>query len=340
MSLERPVRLVFFGSDEIALPALEAIRTELAGRVDIVAVFSQPDRPAGRGQRVQPNAVSAWAAERDIPLYRPDKLDENTPAILRGLRCHIALVMAYGHILKRSLLDAPPLGFYNLHGSLLPKFRGATPVEGALVAGESVTGVSLQRVVSKLDAGDVVDAESFPLAGDDTTTSVRARLAEASVPLALRALAAIIEGRATFSPQDESLVSHTRKTHREDAAFDFAAPAWELVARVRALSPWPGVTFPYGEQILKIGRAEIAPEVALPAGVVPGEVLGVDKLGLLVAAGGGVLRLVELQRPGGKMLPATAFLAGCPVPAGTVLESRPMAALVGRDAFKVVKKPA
>lgn len=338
MPLGRPARLVFFGSDEIALPALEAIRTGLAGSVEIVAVFSQPDRPAGRGQKVRPNAVSAWAEERGIPLYRPEKLDDDTPAILLGLGCDIALVMAYGHILKRALLDVPALGFYNLHGSLLPKFRGATPVEGAIVAGDSVTGVSLQRVVAKLDAGDVVDAESFPLTREDTTASVRARLAVASVPLALRALPAIVAGRATFTPQDEALVSHTRKIHREDATFDFAATAFDLAARVRALTPWPGVTIPFGEIQIKVGCAESAPEIARPPDAAPGTVLGADKRGLLVAAGDGVLRLVELQRPGGKMLPTPAFLAGFPIPAGTVFASFPMAPLVGREAFRTVKR--
>lgn len=333
MQQGRPARLVFFGSDEIALPALEAIRTRLADRVEIVAVFSQPDRPTGRGQKVQPNAVAAWALERDIPLYRPEKLDENTPAVLEGFGCDLALVMAYGHILKRALLATPPLGFYNLHGSLLPKFRGATPVEGAIVAGETVTGVSMQRVVPRLDAGDVVDAERFPLTDAATTTSVRELLARASVPLVLRALPALLEGTATFTHQDEAEVSHTRKIFRDDAAMDFTATARELAARTRALNPWPGVTFPLGEQVIKVGRAEPAPEVARPAGAANGEVLGADKRGLLVAAGDGVLRLTELQRPGGKMLPAPAFLAGCAIAPGVLLESRPMAPLVARAPF-------
>ncbi len=340
MKLHRPARLVFFGSDEIALPALEAIRTGLSDRIEIVAVFSQPDRPTGRGQKVQPNAISAWALDRDIPLYRPEKLDENTPALLSGFGCDVALVMAYGHILKRALLDTPPLGFFNLHGSLLPKFRGATPVEGSIVAGEAVTGVSMQRVVAKLDAGDVVDSECFSLSDADTTTSVRERLAQASVPLVLRALPAILDGTATFSPQDDALVSHTRKIFRDDAALDFAAPARELAARTRALNPWPGVTFPLGEQAVKVGRAEVALELERPSQAAPGAVLGADKRGLLVAVGDGVLRLTELQRPGGKMLPAPAFLAGCAIPQGTVLESRPMAPLVAREAFRPRPKPA
>lgn len=328
MTSGRPARLVFFGSDEIALPALEAIRKELAGTVEIVAVFSQPDRPSGRGKTVKPNAISAWATERGITLYRPEKLGEDTPAILTGLGCDIALVMAYGHILKRALLDTPPAGFFNLHGSLLPKFRGATPVEGAIVAGESVTGISLQRVVAKLDAGDVVDSESFPLTHVATTESVRAQLALASVSVVLRSLPAILEGRATFRPQDESLVSHTRKIRREDSDIDFSASAADLAARVRALNPWPGVTVALGDLTLKIGLAEPAPEAIVPPAASPGTVLGPDKRGLLVATGAGALRLLELQRPGGKMLPVPAFLAGYPIETGTLLPSRPMAPLV------------
>ena len=332
----RPARLVFFGSDEIALPALDAIRAGLNATVEITAVFSQPDRPSGRGKVVRPNAVSAWALERGIPLHRPEKLDEHTPALLRELGCDIALVMAYGHILKRALLDTPEYGFFNLHGSLLPRFRGATPIEGALVAGDPVTGVSLQRVVPKLDAGDVVDSASFPLTPTDTTESVRQRIAEASVAVVRRALPAILAGRATFAPQDDALVSHTRKISRDDAALDFHTSARELAARVRALHPWPGVTVDLDGATIKIGRADVAD---IDVSAAPGTVTGRDRDALQVATGDGVLRLLELQRPGGKMLPAAAFLAGHPVPVGTVLASRPMTPLVGRDPFKVAKKP-
>lgn len=332
----RPARLAFFGSDDIALPALEAIRRDLP-QVKLVAVFSQPDRPAGRGQKVQPNAISAWAETNDIPLFRPEKPDESTVAAIREQGCDLVLVMAYGHILKKALLDTPPLGFFNLHGSLLPRYRGATPIEGAIVGGDTVTGVSLQRVVPRLDAGDVVDAETFPLTDTDTTTAVRERLALASAALVRRALPRILDGTAAYAPQAESAACFTRKIRREDASLDFHAPARELAARIRALHPWPGVTVPFGDAVLKIGSAD-TPHGDGRTGA-PGEVIAADKHGVIVATGDGLLRLRELQRPGGKMLPAQAFLAGCPIAPGTRFPSLAMAPLIGDTPFKMAPKP-
>jgi methionyl-tRNA formyltransferase len=332
-------RIAFFGSDEIALPALERIVTEQLA--EIAFVFSQPDRPSGRGRRVEPNAIVAWARSQNIPVFQPEKPGCETAGALREFGCEAVLVMACGHILKPELLTVPPLGFYNLHASLLPALRGATPIEGAIVSGLAETGVTLQRVAVRLDAGDVVDVERVALAPDETRLTLREKIAGASAPLISRALPRILAGEVNATPQDESRASYTRKITREDSAADFNASARELAARVRAFSPWPGVTVPFvpagggagggagAEVVLKIGGA-VAEEVGAGAGagVIAGTVLSADAGGIRVVTGAGVLRITHLQRPTAKMLPAADFLTGFPIAAGTVFPSRPMLPLV------------
>ncbi|MDR2513002.1 MAG: methionyl-tRNA formyltransferase [Puniceicoccales bacterium] len=317
-------RLVFFGSDEIALPALEHIVSRFGSEVELVAVFSQPDRPSGRGQLLHSNAVVAWARARGVAVFQPEKLDVSTPALLREeLRCDLGLVMAYGHILKSELLAVPALGFYNLHASLLPKFRGAAPIEGAIASVEAQSGVCLQRIVQRLDAGPLAGAEPVPLALDETRAGLRQRIAQACVPLLDRILPGILDGSVQCVPQDEARVSFTRKITREDSALDFHATAREIAARVRALVPWPGASFSFAGLTLKIGAAQAEAAEGI-AGYTPGCVLSADEAGLCLATGSGVLRVLLLQRPSGKMLPAGAFLRGFPMPVGTVLESVPM----------------
>ncbi len=314
------LRLAFFGSDEIALPCLNALANTHAGQVEIVCVYSQPDRPHGRGQKLRPNAVVAWARARNIPVFQPEKIGETDEARIREFRCDAALVMAYGHILKNTMLAAAPLGFFNLHASLLPALRGATPIEGAIISGLEKTGVTLQRVVAKLDAGAVIDAEEIPLSPTETRLTLREKVAAACVPLIARALPKIISGDAG-TPQDETRVTFTRKITRDDSAMDFSLPARELAARVRALSPWPGTVFPFGENlVLKTGEA--LAESAGDSAAAPGTILSADAKGICIATGSGTLRVTQLQRPGGKMLPAAAFLAGFPIAAGTEIESK------------------
>ncbi|MDR1818512.1 MAG: methionyl-tRNA formyltransferase [Puniceicoccales bacterium] len=335
-------RIAFFGSDEIALPMLERITG--AGVAEIVLVCSQPDRPAGRGRRVEPNAVVAWARARQIPVIQPEKPDAETAAALRGHRCDAALVMAYGHILRADLLAVPPRGFLNVHGSLLPVLRGASPIEGAIVSGMSETGASLQRVVRRLDAGDVLGAERVGVAPDETRLTLREKIAAAAEKLAVGALPAALAGTAAGVPQDEALATFTRKIARADAALDFRASARELAARARALAPWPGVTFPLGALEIKIGGA-----VAEPAGnagsagasdAPAGTVLSADADGVRISTGDGVLRVTHLQRPTAKMLPAGAFLAGFPLAVGTLLESRGMTPLVRTAAEHAAERAA
>ena len=322
-------RVVLLGSDPIALPAFEAVAA-LPG-VAVVGVWSQPDRPSGRGQVVQPNAVSAWALARGLPLFRPEVFDATEDARLAELKPDLAVVMAYGQLLREPTLAVPRLGFVNLHGSLLPALRGATPVEGALALGLAETGITLQQVVRRLDAGPVLAAVRFPVAPDVAREALRAEMGRVAGQLAASAVPALLAGQLVAAPQDEAAATYTRRLRREDAALDFAQPARVLADRIRALEGWPGSTCLLGDVRLKVGRA--AAEAA-PAGHAPGTVLSADVAGVRVATGDGTLRLLELQRPGGKMLPVAAFLAGFRIEPGAVLVSEPMPPLTGPRPLK------
>ncbi|MDR0535310.1 MAG: hypothetical protein LBG65_03005 [Puniceicoccales bacterium] len=354
------LRFAFFGSDEIALPALDAIlaESERGGfRCEIPLVVSQPDRPSGRGREVRANAVVRWARERGILFLQPERPGPEVTFSLREHGCDAALVMAYGCILKPDLLNGPPLGVFNLHASLLPQFRGASPIEAAITAGLSQTGVCLQRVVAKLDAGPVVDAERVELLPDETRASLREKIAAACIPLLRRTLPGIASRAVAGGPQDEAQATYARKITREDSGIDFTAPAREIAARVRALQPWPGVVLPWDEgTVLKIGSAVaespdmwrvpgatdamhgVRANACEDSAAAPGTVLpdvpmasgGAFSDGLRIATGRGVLRVLQLQRPGGKMLPAAQFLLGFPIRAGHRFPSRAMPALFGR----------
>ena len=321
-----PLSLVFLGSDPIALPLLDWLAGEGRAVATLVAVFTQPDRPVGRGQKITANAIKVWALAQHLPVFQPEKLTEEVRAQLAALGADVALVMAYGHILRDDFIATPRLGTLNLHTSLLPKYRGASPIQTAIASGERETGVSLMRIVRKLDAGPVADVERVSIAPLDTALDVEAKLALACVPLVARSLPRLRDGSLVFAGQDESAVSHCRKLAKEDGVLDFAAPAAVLAARINGLFPWPACSGEIGGQPVKFGLAD--PVAAAGRGGAPGEILGADAEGLRIATGDGELRVRRLQRPGGRMLAAAEFLRGCPVPAGTVLASRPMPALL------------
>jgi methionyl-tRNA formyltransferase len=328
-----PRRLVLLGSDEIALPAFAAARA--LPDAEIVAVYTQPDRPAGRGQEVRPNPVAAWARAEGLPLRQPEKLGPDDAAELAALGADLGVVMAYGQLLKTDFLAATGLGFVNFHGSLLPALRGATPVEGALALGLAETGVSLQQVVLKLDAGPIHASCSLrPLPGE-ARAALRARLGVVAGELATTALPAILAGTSVSVPQDESLVTYARRLNRADAPLDFRQPATVLRQRVLALEGWPGSTFGHRGVTIKVGAAQ-AEDSAVPGA--PGQILAVDRTGVRVACGLGFLVLTQLQRPGGKMLPAGEFLAGFPLAVGETLTSEDMPAFVASAPFPRVPK--
>jgi methionyl-tRNA formyltransferase len=326
-----PLRIVFLGSDPIALPLLNWLAGEpSSGRFQVVGVFTQPDRATGRGQAVTPNAIKTWALGRGLPVLQPDKLTPEVRGQLAELKPDVALVMAYGHILKDDFIGTPRLGTLNFHTSLLPKYRGASPIQTAIAQGERETGVTLMRIVRRLDAGPVADVEKVAIEPLATAADVEAKLAQACVPLLARALPRLAAGSLAFTPQEDARATYCRKLEKADGTLDFAASATALAARINGLFPWPSCQVSINAQPVKLGLADVALAPAglsgSPAG--PGTILGAEREGLLVATGEGTLRLRRLQRPGGKMLAAAEFLRGFAVQPGTVIPSQPMPALM------------
>lgn len=322
---------------------LEWLVCEGSAVAQVVAVFTQPDKPVGRGQKITANAIKTWALDRGLPLFQPDKLTEETRAQLASFDADLGLVMAYGHILRDDFIATPRLGMINLHTSLLPKYRGASPIQTAIANGESETGVTLMRIVRKLDAGPVADVERVRIEKHDTALDVEAKLAAACVPLVARALPKLRDGSQECVPQNDVQATFCRKLTKDDGVLDFAAPASVLAARINGLFPWPSCSVEIAGQPVKIGLAEaLAGGSALSAGSgqvgQPGQILRAEGSELVLATGNGSLKLLKLQRPGGKMLPVADFLRGFAVKVGEVLPSRPMPVLTGAEPFKVVKK--
>jgi methionyl-tRNA formyltransferase len=325
------MRLVFMGSDPLALPLLDWLVGEGRSLASLVGVVTGLDRPSGRGQAVRPNGVKAWAAGRGIAVLQPDKLDAAAKEAIAALDPDVALVVAYGRILRDDVIAIPRLGTLNLHASLLPRYRGASPIQTAVASGDPETGLALMRIVRELDAGPVADVERVPIAPLDTAADIEGKLARAAIPLMARSLPLLRAGTLAFAEQDAGRATYCRRHEKADGALDFAAPARVLAARINGLHPWPSATTEIAGSTLRLGLADSLGETP---GAAPGTVTGSDAQGMWIATGSGTLRLRRLQRPGGRMLEAAEFLRGFPVPAGTVLPSLPMLSLVSDLPFR------
>jgi len=312
------------GSDPIALPLLEWLAAEGEANVRITHIYTQPDRPVGRGQRVVANAIKQWALARGLPVRQPEKLTAVSAVELAADGADVALVMAYGHILKPAFIDTPRLGTLNLHTSILPRYRGASPIQSAVARGDRETGVSLMRIVPELDAGPVADVERVAIAPHDTAMAVEAKLAQATVAVVARNLGRLRDGTLEFVEQDPAEATFCRRLTKDDGGLDLTAPAAVLAARINGLFPWPSCRIELAGEVVKLGLAE-ATEGTISAA--PGTVLEADER-LVIATGQGGLNLLRLQRPGGRMLPAADFLRGFSVPVGTTVASAPMPDLV------------
>ena len=338
-----PLRVVFLGSDPIALPMLDWLAARAAApadggglAVEFGGIYTQPDRPAGRGQKVEAGPIKRWALAHKVPVRQPEKLTPEECAWFAAQEPDLALVLAYGHILRDDWIAVPQLGTLNLHASILPRYRGASPIQTAVACGERATGVTLMRVVRKLDAGPVADAERVLIEPLDTTVEIERKLSVACVPLVARALPRLAGGELEFKAQDETVATYCRRLNKDDGRLDFAASAAALAARINGLHPWPGCTVEINSTPVKLGLADAVAEVGdLNCNTAkPGTIIGPAAEGLLVVTGGGVLRLRRLQRPGGRMLTAPEFLRGFPVAVGTVLSSHPMSTLVSDRPFR------
>lgn len=311
------MRIVFAGTPDFAVPTLKAL---VAAGHDVATVLTQPDRPAGRGRRLVAGPVKDCARALDLPVLQPDTLkDESVRAALRGLRPQAMVVAAYGLILPRAVLDLPEHGCLNVHASLLPRWRGAAPIQRALAAGDAETGITIMRMAEGLDTGPMLAREATPIAARDTAGTLHDRLAAMGAELMLETLGRLGRGDVEAKPQDEALATYAPKITPDDADPDWRRPAVEIERQVRAMNPWPVVRAGYGSQTIRIWEARPAPG----AGGEPGEILRAGREGVDVACGEGVLRLTVLQRQGGRRLPAAEFLNGFPLAPGERFDSRP-----------------
>jgi methionyl-tRNA formyltransferase len=288
----------------------------------ILAVYTQPPRPAGRGQRPQPSPVQLLAAQHRLTLRSPVSLrTQEAQAAFAEFGADIAVVAAYGLILPGSILRAPRLGCLNVHASLLPRWRGAAPIQRALLAGDAVTGITIMQMEEGLDTGPVLMQQAVPIAPGTTATGLSAELAVLGGRLILAALDSIADGTLEPRPQPQEGVTYARKIEREDGRLDWRQTAVSLERQVRALDPWPGVYFESPGRRGEGERVRVLAAIVLPgeSGSAPGTVLD-DKLS--IACSEGTFRPLRLQRPGRAPLDAAAFLRGFPVAAGTVLPCR------------------
>ena len=300
------MRLIFAGTPEFAATALLAI---VDSGHDVMLVMTQPERPAGRGMSLQPSPVKRLALERGIAVFQPSTLkDAAAQERIVATGAEVMVVAAYGLILPQAVLDLPYLGCVNIHASLLPRWRGAAPIQRALLAGDSETGVCIMQMEAGLDSGPVLLREAVPIGAEDTAGSLHDRLAELAARLIVAALARLpLAGQ----PQPEEGVTYAHKIGKGDALIDWSVSAAELDRQVRAFNPVPGAQASLGGEAVKVWRA-----AAVAGNGEIGRILRVDRDGIVVACGAGALVVAELQKAGGRRLPVRQFLAGNPLAAG------------------------
>ncbi len=303
------LRLAFMGAPDFALPALHAL---LQAGHRIAAVYSQPARPAGRKQQLRDTPVAAAAKELGLPLLTPRTLkDAPTVEAFEALALDAAIVVAYGLILPRSILHAPRLGCINLHASLLPRWRGAAPIQRAILADDSESGASVMQMDEGLDSGGVLASCVLPITAETTGQSLHDALAERGAELLVQALEGLSAGRLQAVAQPHEGVTYAHKLSREESGLDWQRSAAQLERQVRAFTPWPGSHFEFGNTRIKVQKAVLTEGVGEP-GVVLDD-------GLAVACGSGALRLLSLQRPGRAPQQTDAFLRGFAIPKGSQL---------------------
>jgi len=301
------MRAIFFGSPDFAVPCLDALH-EVA---EIVTVVTQPDRPKGRGLALAPPPVKVRATELGLPVLQPTKI--RPPAFaaqLAALGADVGVVVAYGRILPRAVLDAPRLGCVNIHASLLPRWRGAAPIHWAIVHGDAETGVCLMQVDEGLDSGPVLAVEGTPIGPEETAGELFERLARLGAELLRRELPRYVGGELVPQPQAETEATYAKMLEKTDGRVDFARSAREVHDRVRGMSPWPGAYADLGGSRVKLHRTHVVE----PEGTVApsGTVVAADDAGIRVACGRGVVAIDELQESGRKRLAAGPYLAGHP----------------------------
>lgn len=322
------LKTIFFGTPEFAVPTLAALHESgYSPRL----VVSQPSRPVGRGKKVQDPPVVAWARSHGLEVRQPEKVrQKDFMAELRELQPDLAVVVAFGQIFRRELLDLPRHGCFNLHGSLLPRYRGAAPIQAAIAAGESITGVTTMRMDTGMDTGPILLMKELTIEPGETSARLAPRLAEVGAALMVETLRRLERGELRAEPQDASLATYAPRLAKSDAVVDWHLEAGKIYNRLRAFTPWPGLRSYLADEPVKILEASVLPDNILPTSTLPtlrpeelengdepGVILGIFDGHLAVRAGNGtILGLVRVQRPGRKGIAAKDFYHGARLGAG------------------------
>jgi methionyl-tRNA formyltransferase len=308
------MRVLFIGTGDIGLPSLDWLLS--TPKHTVVGVVTQPDKPVGRKQVLTPPQVKVRALAAGITVLQPPKI-RHAVEELKAFNADVAVVIAYGQILSRAVLEVPPLGCLNVHTSLLPRHRGAAPIQAAIRDGDIETGVTIMFMDEGLDTGDILLMHRLAIACDETGGSLHDKLAQHAPAALEKALDLLTTGNPPREKQDESKVTHVRKLTRQDGRLDWTRPAIELDRLIRAFTPWPGTSCLLKDAQMKVHKAQIlASADACPA---PGTIVSANADGILVNCGSGLLNLSEVQIEGGKRLPAADFLRGHPLQAGDML---------------------
>ena len=296
------MRIVFAGTPDFAVPSLQVL---IDSDHEVCAVYTQPDRPAGRGRKLTPSPVKTLALSADIPVYQPENFKQpGALEELAALNADLMVVVAYGLILPQAVLDIPKRGCINVHGSLLPRWRGAAPIHRAVMAGDDKTGITIMQVVKKLDAGDMLYKIECPIAAHATSSELHDQLAELGAQGLIEVVSRLAAGPVSAEPQDEALVTYAHKLEKNEAVLDWQQPAAELDRKIRGLNAWPVAQTLYQGEVLRIWQAQLLDQHAASA---PGTIDS-QQHQLDVSTGDGVLRLLEVQLPGGKRIKGQDFL--------------------------------
>ena len=300
----RPLRVLFAGTPEFAVPSLQAL---LDAGHRVIGFYTQPDRPAGRGQHIQMSPVKSLALQYGLPVYQPTSLrrDPKAAAQLTGLGADLVVVAAYGLLLPKAVLDAPRLGCINVHASLLPRWRGAAPIQRAILAGDSQTGVSIMRMEEGLDTGPVYHRIGTTIAPDETGQSLHDRLAALGAQALLESLPGIADGSLIPELQDDAQATYAPKLSKDEARIDWQAPAVFIERQIRAFNPWPVAYTNLETSLIRLWAAQAESE---PGDALPGTIVQADRTGIRVATGFGILRITRLQPAGKRPMSAGEYL--------------------------------